>query len=718
MLKGWWATEVAPRVDAVSSVTAAHVLRWLLATVLAIPLVLAGGIFVSADALVTNPLTLRYSDVVNGDWRMIGNGVLACDRPVGTTFTCAQLNSGATTSNLVNDFFYMRQSDVDSNPATFNSSTARVTIPSGAAVASAYLFWGGNTGSIKRAGGAAFTTGCAPADTTTNTLVRPAGTPQTTTPILSVNGGAAAPVSVANYSSETYAQLGANQSQFYNAFNDVSGLLSGRTGTLDVTVGNVWAPAGQGCFGGWSLAVVYDYGAFIPGVADSSAREVIIYGGNVRQSSTDQPQVLTFDGFVAAEAGSRIGLTAYEGDGAITGDFANWRTTTTTNPTPTAWTPLPNSLTGATNNMFISDAEGALTPPGGAVNANIDVNSNSIPTPVLTNKLELQLGTNGDSYMLQNVAFSIPVADVTIEKTFNGTLDTQTINATESPTYTIRVSNSGSATLGSIVVTDPLAPNCARNPLTPASLAPGATTTYTCTGPPASANLTNTASVTAQSSTGPVTDSDTTQVVVLTPNMDLAKTPGAVSGPTADGTYTMTYTVTATNSGAGYGLFGALTDTPSFASNLQITGAAWSGATTGSATTAGPYTLLPASTRFNAGQTRTWTVTLTFRYTDAIQAVSCNGPGTGTYNAVSLPAGQETGETTNNSACQAPPPPPTRTLSLTKSASPLSYVAGTVVTYTFVVTNTGQSTMNNVSVVDTGMTGLSPSVAHRPLRRR
>ena len=517
------------RLPGVFNVTRSPALRAAVAALLALPLVLAGGFFAAADAVVINPMIQRYSDVVNGDWRMVGNGVLDCDRPIGTTATCASLESGA--AGVYNDTFFMKQYDVDSNPATFNSSTARVTIPAGAGVAAAYLFWGGSTGFIRRSGDTNFTNGCVSVDANGAGLVRPGGTPANTTPLLSVNGGAASPVAVANYSSESFGQLAASQAQYYNAFNDVTSLLSGKSGTLDVTVGNVWAPAGQGCFGGWSLAVVYDYGVFIPGNADSTARQVIIYGGNVRQNSTDAPQVVSINGFVAADAGARIGLTAYEGDAAITGDFANWRTTTTTNATPSPYTALPNSLTGATNNLFISDAEGALGGPGGAINANIDVYANSINSPVLTNRFDLQIGTNGDAYMLQNVAFSIPVADVTIEKSFQAGQDTQTINATESPTYTIRVSNSGSAPLTAVTVTDPLAADCVRSPLA-ATLAPGASTTYTCTGPPASANLTNTATVTAQSATGPVTASDTTTSRQFSPGSprraDLSSVPRSV----------------------------------------------------------------------------------------------------------------------------------------------------------------------------------------------
>ncbi len=142
-------------------------------------------------------------------------------------------------------------------------------------------------------------------------------------------------------------------------------------------------------------------------------------------------------------------------------------------------------------------------------------------------------------------------------------------------------------------------------------------------------------------------------------NINVVKTAGTTSGPDSSGNYTATYTVTVTNTGGTAGSYGALQDTPSFSPNLVPTSASWSGQSTGSATTpaSGPFTftLAPAATTIAAGATHTYTVVVTFHYSDSSQPLACNGSGTGLFNAVAVPAGQET-VTTDDTACLPPPP--------------------------------------------------------------
>lgn len=161
----------------------------------------------------------------------------------------------------------------------------------------------------------------------------------------------------------------------------------------------------------------------------------------------------------------------------------------------------------------------------------------------------------------------------------------------------------------------------------------------------------------------------------LTPpaNINVVKTAGAVSGPDSSGNYTATYTVTVTNTGGTAGSYGALTDTPAFSPNITMTSASWSGQSTGSATApaSGPFsfTLAPAATTIAAGATQTYTVVVTFHYSDSSQPLACNGPGTGLFNAVVVPAGQET-VTTDDAVCL--PPPPRYTVYLRKTGKDAS----------------------------------------------
>ncbi|HET6783934.1 MAG TPA: hypothetical protein VFH12_08885, partial [Pseudoxanthomonas sp.] len=95
----------------------------------------------------------------------------------------------------------------------------------------------------------------------------------------------------------------------------------------------------------------------------------------------------------------------------------------------------------------------------------------------------------------------------------------------------------------------------------------------------AQTSITNTATVTPPSgvsctdaATNPTcvrSASDTDDVVA--PLINVAKSAVGVSGPSALGVYTVSYTITVTNSGTAAGTYGALTDTPVFPANTDIT---------------------------------------------------------------------------------------------------------------------------------------------------
>jgi uncharacterized repeat protein (TIGR01451 family) len=92
--------------------------------------------------------------------------------------------------------------------------------------------------------------------------------------------------------------------------------------------------------------------------------------------------------------------------------------------------------------------------------------------------------------------------------------DTPAVVAGDTATFTIVVTNTGDVTLANVSVTDAQAPGCARANL--GSLAPGASTTYTCTTPAINAPLDNVAEVCADPPTGPeVCDDDHGQVGLL-----------------------------------------------------------------------------------------------------------------------------------------------------------------------------------------------------------
>ena len=129
---------------------------------------------------------------------------------------------------------------------------------------------------------------------------------------------------------------------------------------------------------------------------------------------------------------------------------------------------------------------------------------------------------------------------INIEKT----PDLQTVLGGDDVTFTITVTNTGDVDLDDVVVTDPLAPNCDA---TFASLTVGAVESYDCTVTNVTADFTNTAGVVADDPTGgSVSDTDTADVDVIAPAIDIEKTPDLQSILSGDD---VTFTITVTNTG-------------------------------------------------------------------------------------------------------------------------------------------------------------------------
>ncbi|WP_426247597.1 CshA/CshB family fibrillar adhesin-related protein [Nocardioides sp. LHG3406-4] len=195
------------------------------------------------------------------------------------------------------------------------------------------------------------------------------------------------------------------------------------------------------------------------------------------------------------------------------------------------------------------------------------------------------------------------------------------------------------------------------------------------------------------------------------PVLDVAKVAvGSPTGPAADGSYSARYDVTVTNSGPTAGTYGALTDNPSFATNLAVDGESWTtdapGVPPASMAGSGPFRLAPAGTPIAPRTTHTYHVTVTFHFSNTSPASACNGSvESGLFNRVSVPAGQES-DSSNNTSCQQPPSPPGPRLALDKTAGSVTDLdgngpdAGDTVTYTFEVANPGDVMLDQVTVSD------------------
>ena len=134
----------------------------------------------------------------------------------------------------------------------------------------------------------------------------------------------------------------------------------------------------------------------------------------------------------------------------------------------------------------------------------------------------------------------------------------QTVQRGGTATWTIVVTNTGQVTLTNVRVTDPLAPDCNRTSAqipALASMAPGASLSYTCSLANVTASFTNVATDTGTPPTGPdvsATDSAhvtvPTVVVPLVPHISVTKLPKNQSFVVPGGS-NVTWTIRVTNDG-------------------------------------------------------------------------------------------------------------------------------------------------------------------------
>ncbi len=659
----------------------ARALAFLLAVLTAL---VAGGLVTpSATAAVIDPMSIRFQQTVNGDFVLVGNGVLDCTghvpgRTAANSGTCAQLHAGVGSSNPqnVNDWFVM--SNAQGVPAltavgAVNSSSAQVLVPAGARVVHAELYWSANTGA--RAGSTQAACGSSGSATT------PGGSFRTSTVVL--QAGAEAPVAtVAPAEVHTETGLTGSQPYYYSASADVTAQLATLpTGTPQtVSVGDVWAPEGAGCYAGWTLALVYDHGRLVDGDPGTEARNVTLYDGHVRLGSTDAPLSVSFGGFAAAGAGTRAGLTLFEGDRNITGDYAEYVSRGAGSPTPAQ---RLTGTAGGTDNIGVSRAEGSLPYGGNPVtpftNASVDVITRELANVRANdNQVDLTLGTNGDSYLLQTAVLSVPVAAVSIDKSVDGTADQQWRTAGTPARFTITVRNAGSVPIAaaSVRVTDALAEACEIDGID-VDLAPGQEHVHECEGPaPTAGGYVNTATVTAQPVGQDVvlTDTDTSAVglTAIALDKDVAAAPGA----TGRAGEVVTYTFRVTNTG----------DAPLTGVRVTDAKAGLSPLTWQWPATAGELA---------AGQTATATATYTLTQADVDTG--------GTANTATAAGTDPMGATVTAGDATSLPVAASGALTLRKAGTlpdDAAGVPGETVTYAFTVTNTGNVTLRDVALAD------------------
>ncbi|MCK2236430.1 MULTISPECIES: CARDB domain-containing protein [unclassified Crossiella] len=624
-----------------------RLLRVLLALLLAFGALLAG---VPAQAGVVKAFKLNYDQVGYGDFLEVGNGSLRCPTTAdnapqwrnATPAACAGVAAGGRvpqgSSGDYNDDYFMLQADVDGDSDTFNSSRATLRIPPGAKIDFARLNWAGNTGTYDGSRALmcqnrSFIPATVPAGA--------AASPEDQQVKLTVGEKSqqVSPAALTRDPAGGYTGGG----QYYSAYADVTSAFAGAaTGSdLSITTGNVWGVNGFGCMAGWSLVVVYKYAERDP-VNAPSKREVFVYDGHVRQNSSDAATTVTVTGFRSAAATTRIGVTAYEGDRNISRDEFKVNNTS-----------IPEPGTGNTDNFFVSLADGRSSPD--SVN-NWSVDAKSFTTTAIragATSADLSFVTNGDSYLAQNLVFSVAVPELQIEKS----ADPAVVHAGEQVTFTITVTNPSGAPASGVKVSDPAFPGCDR---VIGALAAGRSSTYTCTGTAPADDVTNVANVTGTSSLGdPLEGTSSAKVDVIHPAITVAKDADKPAYRAGD---TVTFTIKVTNSG----------DVP--LTRIQVADAK-----------------VPDCARnlggvLAAGASRTFTCTTTAPVADGVNTATASG-----FDSLGLKV---------EASDDAPVPIVRPGIELTKTADPATIRAGDQTTFTITVRNTGDSPLDPVRIAD------------------
>ncbi len=232
-------------------------------------LALLAGWTATASAQVVRPFTSRFTASMSGDLTFVANTLLTCSGG-----GCASAQGGG---NADNDGFGMVHVDVDGDPATFNSSEATLTLPAGATVAWAGLYWGASSSSLARG---------------TCRFTRPGG-----------GGGAV-----------TATQLDA-QGAVYSAFVEVTAQVRA-AGSGTYRVANVQADTGVGKHAGWTLVVVYE-------LASEPLRWLTVRDGFANVTSAATAVSIPLSGFVIPSSGQvrrLMGALVYDGDAGQNGD--------------------------------------------------------------------------------------------------------------------------------------------------------------------------------------------------------------------------------------------------------------------------------------------------------------------------------------------------------------------------------------------------------------
>jgi len=371
----------------------------------------------AASAQIVRPFTTLYTNNVNGNLVLLGNTLETCPFSAGQLCTDAR----AGNANEGNDDFAMVYVDIDNDGSTFDSSSADLSLPPGATVLFAQLYWGGRSASTFRG----------------DALI---DTPATS-----------GYVGVSDSSVDFFVdQTIGVYSELYSASADVTSLVqAGGSGTY--TVANVRGTAATAGAAGWTLAVVYE-------APNQLLRNITLFDGYAKVDN-NLPVEIPVSGFLTPLSGSfssQLAFSSVEGDIQFAGDgveLIEGGTTTLLGNSVRPSGNFFNSTVTAGNTQFAAknpdyvnqmgwdagtfDVSGALS--NGATSATI------------------RLLTNSDTYGPAFVGFATEVFEPEIDSLKSGIdLDGGQVTDGDFLEYTISVTNTGADAADDVVLYDPI----------------------------------------------------------------------------------------------------------------------------------------------------------------------------------------------------------------------------------------------------------------------
>ncbi len=281
----------------------------------------------------------------------------------------------------------------------------------------------------------------------------------------------------------------------------------------------------------------------------------------------------------------------------------------------------------------------------------------------------------------ETVALEAADPAMTMAKTASDTTDVQVGDVI---TYSYAVENTGNVSMSAVSVSDVHSGSGTLSAITPTSvaLAPGDTQTFTATYTvtqadiDAGTDITNTATLNATPASGtyaPVTDDETVALEAPAPSLTVAKTASDTADVAVGDVITYTYLVENTG-------------------NVSIDNVAVSDVHSGSGTLSA---ITPASVTLAPGASQTFTAT----YTVTLADIDAGTDITNTATVDGVPAGGSLTPATDSETVTIEAPTPAATLEKTADVT-ANLELGDIVTYSYLVTNTGNVTLDTLSISD------------------